>query len=203
MTVWPPLIVYEEWPGGFCGGFGWFRGVFFLAVAAAIVVERGGFLGGCCAPSAAKTKGNAASGRIRTRFCRHCRTCVHANYLRHTSDLPPARLIYKRVLGDGLLLASILDFRPELGNRCSVIAAAVRNGPPATSVAAKRFSVRFYSSLPQRRTARLLRPSPHRPSASDSILRCRKEEWFRLQQPSRQRVPRPILIFVASKEIRN
>ena len=85
-----------------------------------------------------------------------------------TSDLPTARLIYKRVLGDGLLLASILDFRPRFGNRCSVIAAAVRNGPPATSVAAKRFSVRFYSSLPQKRTARLLRPSPHRPSASDS-----------------------------------
>ena len=67
-----------------------------------------------------------------------------------------------------LFRASILDFRPRLGNRCSVIAAAVRNGPPATSVAAKRFSVRFYSSLPQKRTARLLRPSPHRPSASDS-----------------------------------
>ncbi|MCI6314087.1 MAG: hypothetical protein MR588_01700 [Bacteroidales bacterium] len=50
-----------------------------------------------------------------------------------------------------LFRASILDFRPELGNRCSVIAAAVRNGQPATSVAAKRFSVRFYSSLPQRR----------------------------------------------------
>ena len=138
-----------------------------MADDAARTVERGGFLGGCCAPSAAKTKGNAASGRISTRFSRHCRTCIHANYLRHTSDLPPARLIYKRVLGDGLLLASILDFkpklanrckvfpvlalfrasildfRPELGNRCSVIAAAVRNGPPATSVAAKRFSVRF------------------------------------------------------------
>ena len=121
-----------------------------------------------------------------------------------TSDLPPARLIYKRVLGDGLLLASILDFRPRLanrckvlpvyailrasildfkpklanrcrvlpvytlfrasildfkprlGSRCSVIAAAVRNGPPATAVVAAIFRVRFYSSLPQRRMARLL-----------------------------------------------
>ncbi|MGM9743819.1 MAG: hypothetical protein ACI3Y3_01270, partial [Candidatus Cryptobacteroides sp.] len=27
--------------------------------------------------------------------------------------------------------ASILDFRPRLGNRCSAIAATVRNGPPA------------------------------------------------------------------------
>ena len=42
-----------------------------------------------------------------------------------------------------LFRASILDFRPRLANRCSVIAAAVRNGPPATGVAAKRFSVRF------------------------------------------------------------
>ena len=49
------------------------------------------------------------------------------------------------MLGDGLLLASILDFRPELGNRCSVIAAAVRNGPPATAVAAT--SSASYSNL--------------------------------------------------------
>ena len=74
--------------------------------------------------------------------------------------------------------ASILDFRPRLANRCSVIAAAVRNGPPATAVVAAIFRVRFYSSLPQRRMARRQRP------------------W-------RRRVPRPILIFVASKEIRN
>ena len=53
--------------------------------------------------------------------------------------------------------AVILDFRPRLGNRCSVIAAAVRNGPPATAVVAAIFRVRFYSSLPQWRTARLLR----------------------------------------------
>ena len=37
-----------------------------------------------------------------------------------------------------LLRASILDFRPRLRNRCSVIAAAVRNGPPASVVAATR-----------------------------------------------------------------
>ena len=98
-----------------------------MAADAARVVERGGLLGGCCAPSAAKTKGNAASGRISTRFCRHCLTNLHAKYLRHTSDLPPARLIYKRVLGDGLkkaeggiLRASILDFRAKLENRCKV-----------------------------------------------------------------------------------
>ena len=56
----------------------------------------------------------------------------------------------------GLLRASILDFRPRLTNRCSVIAAVAKNGPPAVVVAATR-------------------------SASDSILRCRKGERFRLQ----------------------
>ena len=55
-----------------------------------------------------------------------------------------------------LLRASILDFRSKLGNRCSVLAAAVKNGPPTVAVAATR-------------------------SASDSILRCRKGERFRLQ----------------------
>ena len=40
--------------------------------------------------------------------------------------------------GNILLRASILDFRPRLRNGCSVIAAAVRNGPPASVVAATR-----------------------------------------------------------------
>ena len=55
-----------------------------------------------------------------------------------------------------LLRASILDFKARLANRCSVLAAAVKNAPPAVAVAATR-------------------------SASDSILRCRKGERFRLQ----------------------
>ena len=55
-----------------------------------------------------------------------------------------------------LLCAAILDFRSRLANRCSVLAAALRNGPPTVVVAATR-------------------------SASDSILRCRKGERFRLQ----------------------
>ena len=38
-------------------------------------------------------------------------------------------------------------------------------------------------------------------SASDSILRRRKEEWFRLQRSWRLRGPRPILFFVAAKKI--
>ena len=53
--------------------------------------------------------------------------------------------------------AVILDFKPRLGNRCSVIAAAVRNGPPAPVVAATR-------------------------SASDSNFRCRNRELFRLHR---------------------
>ena len=58
---------------------------------------------------------------------------------------------------NNLLRASILDFRPRLRNGCSVIAAAVRNGPPASVVAATR-------------------------SASDSNFRCRNRELFRLHR---------------------
>ena len=100
-----------------------------------------------------------------------------------------------------LFRASILDFRVELGNRCSIIVVTVENGlsamavvattfrvrfyfslsqrrivSPAVAVAAATFCIRFYFSLPQRRIARLQRPSPQRPSVSDSILRCRKGE---------------------------
>ena len=69
-------------------------------------------MGGCCAPSAAKTLVNAASGRISTRFCRHCRTC--------TSPPPCKTSKARRVPGDVLLPASILDFKPKLGNRCKL-----------------------------------------------------------------------------------
>ena len=97
--------------------------------------------------------------------------------------------------------ASILDFRPRLANRCNTIVVAVENGPPAmavvattfrvrfyfslsqrrivspaVAVAAATFCIRFYFSLPQRRIARLQRPSPQRPSVSDSNFRCRKGE---------------------------
>ena len=61
----------------------------------------------------------------------------------------------QRMPGKSLVAAAILDFRPRLANRCSVIAATVRNGPPATAVVAAIFRVRFYSSLRQRRMARL------------------------------------------------
>ena len=74
-----------------------------------------------------------------------------------------------------LLRASILDFRPRLENRCSVLAAAVKNGPPTVAVAATR-------------------------SVSDSNFLCGNREWFRLQWPLRQRGPRPILFFAAARE---
>ncbi len=55
-------------------------------------------------------------------------------------------------------------------------------------------------SLLHRRIARLQRPWRLRGSASDSILRCRKGEWFRLLRSLRQRFPRPIPIFVAASK---
>ena len=47
--------------------------------------------------------------------------------------------------------------------------------------------VRFYSSLPQRRMVPPAVVVAATRSASDSILRFREGEWFRLQQSSRQR----------------
>ena len=111
---------------------------------------------------------------FRPRFGNQCKLFpVYALFRASILDFRPRLANRCKVLPVyAILRASILDFKPKLANRCSVIAAAVRNGPPATAVVAAIFRVRFYSSLPQRRTARLLRPSPHRPSASDSILRC-------------------------------
>ncbi|MDD7531390.1 MAG: hypothetical protein PUK15_01410 [Bacteroidales bacterium] len=43
----------------------------------------------------------------------------------------------------GHFRASILDFKPRLANRCSIIVVTVENGPPATAVAATTFRVRF------------------------------------------------------------
>ena len=54
-----------------------------------------------------------------------------------------------------LFRATILDFRARLANRCSTIVMAVENGPPAASVATTIFRVRFYSSLPRKKMARL------------------------------------------------
>ena len=96
--------------------------------------------------------------------------------------------------------ASILDFRPRLANRCNTIVVAVENGPPAMAVAATTFRVRFYSSLPHRRMARLQRPSPQRPYASDSNFRSCKGEWPACSGRRRNGLPHPILFFVVAKE---
>ena len=60
--------------------------------------------------------------------------------------------------------------------------------------------VQFYSSLPQRRMVPPAVVVAATMSASDSILRCRKGEWFRLQWSLRRRGPRPILFFASAKE---
>ena len=103
-----------------------------------------------------------------------CRLRAHQHPL-----LPPlpkprnARLVQKRVRGrvlervlrNGLHPASILDFRPRLGNRCRKAVAQRQRVPhpilissrqrrmvsPAAAVATTTFRVRFYSSSPQRR----------------------------------------------------
>ena len=106
-----------------------------------------------------------------------------------------------------LFRASILDFRPSLENRCSAIAATVRNGSACSSRSGNEVRVRFYSSLPQRRIARLQHRCeaqagtgcheggiilskkplewhlslPQQRYASDSNLCRDRGEWFRLQ----------------------
>ena len=85
-----------------------------VAGDAARAGERGGFKGGCCAPSAAKTKRNAASGRISTRFSRHCRTNLHAKYLRRDSSC-------KRVLKMTSCVHRFLISGGRFGNRCSFL----------------------------------------------------------------------------------
>ena len=55
-------------------------------------------------------------------------------------------------------------------------------------------------SLSQRRTARLLRPSRQRPSASDSNFRSGKEEWPVCYVRCGSNLLRPILFFVAAKK---
>ena len=91
-----------------------------------------------------------------------------------------------------LIRASILDFRAKLANRCRV--------SPAEFVVSTVFRVRFYSSLLQRRMARLLRPSRQQPSASDSNFRSYKEEWPACYDRCGSNLPRPILIFEAEKK---
>ena len=146
-----------------------------------------------------------------------------------------------------LLRASILDFRPRLGNRCklfpvnpSFVHRFLISGPklgidarisPFTPSCVHRFLIsspdlridaffclftpsnvhRFSISGPDLRIdatqsswrwrmARLLWPSPQRPSASDSNFRCRKEERPACCGRRRNDLTHPILIFVVAKK---
>ena len=78
--------------------------------------------------------------------------------------------------GNALQRAVILDFRPRLANRCSIIVVAVENGPPATAVAATTFRVRFSSSLRQRGIVPPTALVAAAISAYDSNFRSCKEE---------------------------
>ena len=83
---------------------------------------------------------------------------------------------------DRLLRASILDFRPRLGNRCRVLPV----------YALLRASILDFRPKLENRCRgewfRLLQPSlPPQRFASDSNLRSGKEEWFRLQRSWWQR----------------
>ena len=81
-----------------------------------------------------------------------------------------------------------------------IFVASKKNGPPAASVATTNFRVRFYSSLPRKKMARLQRLLRRRSSASDSILRCRKESGSTCSVCCDDNFPRPIQFFDAAKE---
>ena len=105
--------------------------------------------------AAAKENGSTCNGRggyeVRVRF--------HSSLPRRRM-VPPAErhyptdasiLDFRPRLGNrcrvfpvyALLRASILDFRAKLANRCSIIVVTVEYGPPATAVVATTFRVRF------------------------------------------------------------
>ncbi len=81
-----------------------------------------------------------------------------------------------------------------------IFVAAKKNGPPAASVATTIFRVRFHSSLPRKKMARLQRLLRRRSSASDSILRCRKESGSTCSVCCDDNFPRPIQFLDAAKE---
>ena len=140
-------------------------------------------------------EGGAAFGRVlRTLGGKNigkCRLRAHQHpLLPPLSNLQRARSIQnlqsktrrqramERVLGDVLLPASILDFVPRLGNRCKDFPIY---GLLRASILDLRGSI--WESLQGFPTELVVSTV----SASDSNLRCGKEEWFRLQQQSQRR----------------
>ena len=94
--------------------------------------------------------------------------------LRRRNDLPHPILFFVAAKENGSPAAAVVatTFRVRFYFSLS----QRRIVSPAVAVAAATFCIRFYFSLPQRRIARLQRPSPQRPSVSDSNFRCRKGE---------------------------
>ena len=98
-----------------------------------------------------------------------------------------------------LLRASILDFKARLGNRCKVL-------PVYVLLCASILD--FRSRLANRCSvlAAAVRNGPPTVvvaatrSVSDSNFLCGNREWFRLLRSLRQRVPRPILFCAAAKK---
>ena len=77
---------------------------------------------------------------------------------------------------------------------------ANKNGFACSGRGGNDVHIRFYSSLPQRRMARLQQSLRQQSSASDSILRSSKGEWPACSSRRGSDLPHPILIFVAAKK---
>ena len=97
----------------------------------------------------------------------------------------------ERVLGDVLLPASILDFVPRLENRCKLFPVYALQ---RASILDFRGSI--WESMQGFPTELVVSTM----SASDSNLRCGKEEWPACSGSRDDDPPRPILIFVAAKK---
>ena len=142
-----------------------------------------------------RTLGGKNIGKCRLRAHQHPLLPPLSNL--RPRKLPPARLIYKRVLGDGLLLASILDFRPRLANRCRVFPvytlfrASILDFKPKLANRCKVFSGNILVS------AEFVVSTVFR-VRFQSLLR--REEWPACNDRRDNDLPCPILIFAAAKK---
>ena len=80
-----------------------------------------------------------------------------------------------------------LAWQQRLPRPILIFLAATENGFACSGRSGNEICVRFYSSLPQRRTVSPAVDIAATRSESESNLRCREGEWFRLQQSLRQR----------------
>ena len=106
-----------------------------------------------------KGKWHACSGRRRNGLPRpilifRCRKGEWpACYGRRRNDLPHPILFFVAAKENSFACSSRSS--GDLPRPILIFVAVKENGSPAAAVAATRFRIRFYSSLPQRRTARL------------------------------------------------